>query len=95
MSLISRKSIQHAGPDRHDEIVVSFRREKDGTYTKVTSIMSRDWKTGGVKQFKRDTPVEDGPYTLIKEGSGDFDEKMMYEDIDSTVKYMYFKKIEK
>ena len=94
MSLTSRKSIQHAGPDRHDELVVAFRREADGTYTKITNIMSRDWKTGGVKQFKRDIPVESGPYALVKDSTEDFDEKMQYEDIDdNTVKYMYFKKL--
>ena len=36
MSLKSRKSIDKAGPDRHDETVVTFRKEPDKTFTKIT-----------------------------------------------------------
>jgi hypothetical protein len=93
MSLISRKSIQHAGPDRHDEIIVAFRREEDKTYTKVTSTMSRDWKSGGIKELKRQIPIEEGPYELVKNHKEGFDEKMAYEDIDGTSKYMYFRRL--
>ena len=42
MSLKSRKSIDTAGPDKHDEFIITFRREPDKTYTKVTKKMSRD-----------------------------------------------------
>ena len=47
MSLKSRKSIDRAGPDRHDETIISFRREPDMTYTKITKTLSRDWKGMG------------------------------------------------
>ena len=92
MSLKSRKSIDKAGPDNRDETVVTFRKEADKTYTKVTKTMTRDWKTGQVKKgFTR--PIEDGPYTLVQEHAKDFDEKVVYQDIDGVTKYMYFKKI--
>lgn len=93
MSLKSRKSIDKAGPDNRDETVVTFRKERDKTYTKITKTMTRDWKTGQVKKgFSR--PVEAGPYDLVIEASGGFDEKVEYQDIDGIIKYMYFKKIE-
>lgn len=65
MSLKSRKSIDTAGPDNHEEQIVSFRREKDGSYTRVVKFVIRDWKTGAAKhQQKRD--YEEGPYSLCK-----------------------------
>jgi hypothetical protein len=93
VSLKSRKSIDTAGPDKHDETVVTFRKEVDGTYTKVTKTMSRDWKTGGVQQLKRLKPVEDGPFVLSRDPDT-YDEKTSYEDIDGTIQYMYFKRAE-
>ena len=91
MSLKSRKSIDKAGPDRHDEIIITFRREPDGTFTKITKTMSRDWKTGDVKEMKRSKTIEDGPFELITD-TDNYDEKMSYEDIDGNMKYMYFKR---
>jgi hypothetical protein len=93
VSLKSRKSIDIAGPDKHDETVVTFRKEADGMYTKVTKTMVRDWKTGGIQQLKRLKPIEEGPFVLLK-APDDYDEKMSYEDIDGTIQYMYFKRIE-
>lgn len=93
MSLVSRKAIQIAGPDKHDETIVTFRREVDKTYTKITVIMSRNWKTGGIKPIKKAKPVEDGPFELTKDTEG-YDEKAEYTDIDGTVKFMYFKRVE-
>ena len=81
MSLVSRRAIQIAGPDKHDEIIITFRKEQDKTYTKITRTLSRDWK-----------PIEEGPFELAN--SSDYDEKMAYEDIDGSAKYMYFKIIE-
>ena len=87
MSLKSRKSIDKAGPDNRDETVVTFRKEADKTYTKVTKTMTRDWKTGQVKKgFTR--PIEDGPYTLVQEHAKDFDEKVA-EKVDSVLKLLY------
>ena len=82
-----------AGPDKHDEIVTTFRKEEDNTYTKLTKILSRDWKTGGISQMKRLPPTEEGPYVLSTEE--DYDEKVEYEDIDKSIKYIYFKLVEK
>ncbi len=93
MSLKSRKSIDTAGPDKHDETVITFRKEPNGTYTKVIKTMTRDWKTGGVQQLKRLKPVEDGPFVLSRDPD-DYDEKTSYEDIDGTIQYMYFKREE-
>jgi len=51
MSLKSRRSIDTAGPEPHTEISVSFRRNTDGTYTKVTATSIRDWKTNQIKNI--------------------------------------------
>ena len=85
--------VDMAGPDRHDEIVTTFRREEDKTYTKLTKILSRDWKTGGVSQMKRLPATEECPYILSTEK--EYDEKVEYEDIDGSTKWMYFKLIPK
>ena len=92
MSLKSRKSIDKAGPDNHDETIVTFRRESDRTFTKVTKILSRDWKTGQVKTG-HDRPIEDGPYELVS-SSDDYDEETQYQDFDGSDKFMYFKKLD-
>lgn len=82
-----------AGPDKHEEIVTTFRKEEDKTYTKLTKILSRDWKTGGISQMKRLPPTEEGPYILSNEK--DYDEKVEYEDINGSANWMYFKLISK
>ena len=92
MSLKSRKSIDKVGADKHDEVVTTFRRETDKTYTKVTKKVSRDWKTGGVKELKRQKPVEDGPFKLTNDTS-DYDEKVEYQDIEGNTAFMYFKRV--
>jgi len=92
MSLKSRKSIDKAGTDKHDEFVTTFRREPDKTYMKVTKKVSRDWKTGLVKELKREKPIEDGPFELTND-SFDYDEKVEYLDIEGNSAFMYFKRI--
>ena len=89
MSLKSRKSIDMAGPEPHTEISVSFRRNADGTYTKVTAKSVRDWKTNQIRKG-RVKPTEEGPYILTL-NPGEADELITYEDIDETIQYMYFK----
>ena len=79
---MSRKNILHAGPDRREEVIVSFRKESDNTFTKITKTMSRDWKTGGIRTQKRKKPIEEGPYTLAD--SSDYEEKMRYQEIDGS-----------
>ena len=93
MSLKSRKSIDQAGPDNHEEKIVSFRKESDGTYTKVTKTMVRDWKTSTIKSLKKLPDVEEGPCSLC--GPDDqYDEVMTYEDFDGTMKSIYFRSTE-
>jgi len=89
---MSRKNIHRAGDWKHEEVVTSFRREENSTYTKVTKIVSRDWKTGGVKSQKKKKPVEEGPYVLA--AADDYDEKMNYQDQDGSDTSIYFKKVE-
>lgn len=90
MSLTSRKSIQRAGPDWQEEYSVTFRRERDKSYTKITKAMSRDHKSGVVKSLKAHKPIEEGPYYLVKEGVH-YDEKIEYDDFDGSKTAMYFK----
>ena len=92
MSLKSRKSIDKAGPDNHDETVVTFRREDDKTYTKIIKTLCRDRKSGEIKDRKRDEVVEEGPFEITSDSSN-YDERTSYEDIDGSIRYMYFKKI--
>jgi len=91
VSLKSRKSIDIAGPDNHNETIVTFRREHDKTFTKVIKTLSRDWKTGHVKTGHK-KPVEEGPYELVSD-TDKYDEKTKYQDIDGSDKFMYFKKL--
>ena len=93
MTLKSRKSIDIAGPDLREEIVVHFRKEVDKTYTKVTKVLTRDLKTGIVKGEEK-PGLEEGPYKLTKSAS-DCDEKTEYIDLDGNTCYMYFKHVGK
>tara|TARA_E500000331_G_scaffold340341_1_gene371541 strand:- start:1128 stop:1421 length:294 start_codon:yes stop_codon:yes gene_type:complete len=92
MSLKSRKSIDSIGPDYHDEVSVSFRREENKTYTKVTKTTRRDRKNGQVKEMKRLLPIEEGPFEVTKD-SENHDEKIQYEDINGDMMFIYLKKI--
>jgi len=92
LSLVSRKSIQRAGPDKHEEVVKMFRKEQDGTYTKITKKMVRDHKTGLVKESKSGV-AEDGPYEKVSAGQ-DFDEETRYEDPDGNIVSIFFKRRE-
>ena len=90
MSLKSRKSIDQAGPDNHEEKIITFRKDPDGTYTKVTKTKVRDWKTSTIKTLKRLPDIEEGPFLLVREGD-DYDESQSYQDFDGTICHMYFK----
>ena len=92
MSLKSRKAIDRAGPDLHDEISVTFRREPDKTYTKVTQVTCRDRKTGAVKPMKRVEPVEEGPFEVTQDLHS-HDEKIEYQDPDGNTVYVYLKRV--
>mgnify|MGYP001808483798 CR=1 FL=1 len=82
--------------DQFEETVTSFRREGDGTYTKITTIISRDRSTGATKQLKRkNPPVEEGPYEVATPMGSPFDERIGYEDpADGSMAYIYLRRVE-
>lgn len=83
--------IDTAGKDNKQETIISYKKESDSTYTKVTKRIVRDLKTGIVSS-SRLKPEEEGPFILVAAGS-EFDEKMAFLDIDGSENFMYFKKV--
>jgi hypothetical protein len=81
------------GGNKFVEHVVTFRKESDSTYTKITKNVTRDRSTSAVKHYKKNNPIiEEGPYQLTTEAD-EYDEKLAYEDIDGTMAMLYFKKV--
>ena len=79
---------------KFNEVVVTFKREHNGLYTKQTKRVTRDRQTSSVKYYKKNNPItEEGPYVAVTSGE-DYDEIMSFEGIDGEVFNMYFKKIE-
>ena len=80
------------GISRSEEVVTTFKKEDDGTYTKQTKIVSRDRITSAVKHRRKENPVvEAGPFIRVSD-SVDYDEKMEFEDYEGNMTFLYFKK---
>ena len=90
LSLTSRKAIERSGPDIHEELSVSWIRNPDKTYTKVTNVTHRDRKTGKVKPMKRLKPVSTGPFMAVNSAS-ESDDQFEYLDFDGNPAYVYLK----
>ena len=85
--------VRIAGYDRRDELIVTFRREDNGYYTKLTKKMARDFNTGAITHLKRNNPViEEGPYELTT-STDSYDDKMEYENFEGQRDFLYFKKV--
>jgi len=78
-----------AGPEIHEETITSFRRNYDGTFTKIIKITTRDYKTG-IKRKGPKKPIETGPYVVTLDPN-EADETQSFEDIDGTMKQMFFR----
>ena len=79
------------GISKSEETVTTFKKERNGTYTKQTKIVSRDRVTSAVKQLRRGRPIEDGPFISVS-FSEDYDEKIEFEDHKGNMTFLYFKK---
>jgi hypothetical protein len=87
-------SVPAKGQVKFDEVVVTFKREHDGSYTKQTKCVTRDRQASTVKYYKKNNPIiEEGPYVAVISGE-DYDEIMSFEGINGETVNMYFKKIE-
>jgi hypothetical protein len=87
-------SVPAKGQVKFDEVVVTFKREHDGSYTKQTKRLTRDRQTSAVNYYKKNNPIiEEGPYVAVISGE-DYDEIMSFEGINGETVNMYFKKIE-
>jgi hypothetical protein len=82
------------GISKSNEVVVTFKKEYDGTYTRQTKTVTRDRVTSAVKYYKKGNPVvEDGPFICV-DPLEEYDEKMEFEDYEGNMSFLYFKKIE-
>jgi hypothetical protein len=81
------------GISRFQECVITFRKDEDNTYTKITKVLTRDRATSAIKYYKKNNPIiEEGPYEIVK-STVDYDEKIEYEGFGGMKEFLYFRKI--
>ena len=81
------------GISKHEEQIVSFVKQEDGTFVRQVKKMTRDRSTNSIKHYKRKNPVvEDGPFKLVN-ATDDYDDKIEFESLDGSKDFLYFKKI--
>ena len=87
---MSKKQIKSSMPDITTEKLVSFSRNEDKSYKKITKIFKKDLKTG--KRKLDEESESDESYILVKEGEG-HDETCSLEGFDGKDMTLFFKKI--
>ena len=81
------------GLNTKEECIITFRREQDKTYTKITKTMTRNTSTGQLKYMKRkNSIIEEGPYRLV-DVTSECDERMEYEDMNGEKAFLCFEKV--
>jgi hypothetical protein len=86
--------VEIKGISKFEETITTFKREDDGTYTKVTKKVTRNRKDSSVKYHRKNNPViEEGPYLLVAPGER-FDDIMSFEGLNGETEVMHFRKIE-
>jgi|2_EtaG_2_1085320.scaffolds.fasta_scaffold18336_3 hypothetical protein len=80
------KQIRSVVPEYMDEKSVSFKRQEDGTYKKITASQIRNLRTN---KIVLETDVSDERYSLVAEG--DYDHKMILQDCSGNDVILKFK----
>ena len=85
------KQIDTIGPDFHEEIATSFKKQKNGQYRKLLTTSRRDRKTNTVKELG--TEETNDFYEATEEN--DYDEKFEFTDFDGNPCLLKLKLINK
>lgn len=88
---MARNQIDTIGPDFHEEVATSFKRQKNGQYRKLLTTCRRDWKTNAVKELGTEETDE---YYEATEGD-DYDEEFKFSDFDGNPSILKLKLINK
>ena len=75
------------------EHIITFKNNKDGTYTKQTKTFSRDRQSNAIKYYRKNNPVvEDGPFILVS-SEEEYNETQTIQDFEGKNITLYFKKV--